>query len=112
MLFLRGRRQVGRTAITIATVGLVMVLAVGGWTWRNKSAMGKPIWATTHGGYTLLLGNNPSFYEYLAEAKVGEKWEAEFFHLRWGESGSTDPRDPASWAGETIDAAYVAAPLG
>ena len=112
MLFLRGRRQVGRTAITIATVGLVMLLAVGGWTWRNKSAMGKPIWATTHGGYTLLLGNNPSFYEYLAEAKVGEKWDAEFFHRRWADRFSADPRELSFWTAETIDTSHASAPLG
>ncbi len=32
--------------------------------------------ATTHGGYTLLLGNNPHFYEYLANGERTEPWDA------------------------------------
>lgn len=112
MLLLSIRNRFGATLVTAATVTLVIAAAVGGWTWRNNSVMGRPIWATTHGGYTLLLGNNPSFYRYLAEGEVGEKWDAEFFHRRWAERFYSDPRLPSFWTAESIDTSKPATPLG
>lgn len=53
-------------------VGVFMVMSP--WAIRNQIHFGKPILATTHGGYTLLLGNNPSFYEYLRSGDWGEVW--------------------------------------
>lgn len=62
----------------------VLVLAGGAlvlapWVARNYVAIGKPIIGTTHGGYTLLLGNNPSFYEYARHGAWGEPWDATEF---------------------------------
>ena len=65
--------------LTPAIVVLMVAAAVGAWTLRNWKAIGYPVWATTHGGYTLLLANNPSFYNYLRSAKFGEVWDAEPF---------------------------------
>jgi hypothetical protein len=45
---------------TMAGCGLVAGLLP--WVWRNASEFGAFIPATTHGGYTLALGNNPDFY--------------------------------------------------
>jgi len=42
---------------------------------RNWIAFGKPIFATTHGGYTLELANNSSFYSYLRYGKSGTTWD-------------------------------------
>jgi len=53
-------------------VGVFVVMSP--WAIRNQIHFGKPILATTHGGYTLLLGNNPSFYEYLRSGGWGEVW--------------------------------------
>jgi 4-amino-4-deoxy-L-arabinose transferase-like glycosyltransferase len=40
-----------------------MVLAP--WTLRNWVQLGRPVFATTHGGYTLWLGNNDLYYDHL-----------------------------------------------
>lgn len=44
-------------------VGAAMVLAP--WATRNWLVMGRPIFGTTHGGYTVYLGNNKHFYDHL-----------------------------------------------
>src|SRR5690606_10255281 len=40
-------------------------------------------WATTHGGYTLLLANNPLLYQHFKERGPARNWDAEPFHARW-----------------------------
>lgn len=52
---------------------LGVLLAIAPWVIRNWTALGKPVVMTTHGGYTLLLANNPQFYEVVVER--GEIWE-------------------------------------
>ena len=51
------------------------------WVVRNIAALGTPILTTTHGGYTLWLGQNPVYYR---EVVVGphEQWPNEAF-LPW-----------------------------
>ena len=49
------------------------------WIVRNSLVLGKPVLTTTHGGYTLLLGNNPHFYEYLRSAPWGSTWNPDRF---------------------------------
>lgn len=63
-------KGVGGALALLAGVFIVM----SPWVIRNQIHFGKPILATTHGGYTLLLGNNPSFYEYLRSGGWGEVW--------------------------------------
>lgn len=46
-------------------VGCCLLVTIAPWIIRNQISLGKPILATTHGGYTLLLGNNPLFYKHL-----------------------------------------------
>ena len=41
-------------------------VVVSPWVIRNQRVFGKPIVTTTHGGYTLWLGNNVAFYAWLA----------------------------------------------
>ncbi|WP_164102324.1 hypothetical protein [Candidatus Laterigemmans baculatus] len=80
------RRWAARQAIAILAV---FAVTAAGWMARNYQTIGKAVWATTHGGYTLLLGNNPYFYDYLdsrsfVEAAFwGEAWDAEPFHREW-----------------------------
>ena len=77
------------SAIALAAILMLTGATVTAWTVRNLQVMGKPIWATTHGGYTLLLGNNPYFYDYLHERTFGsaslwgDAWQAEPFHYDW-----------------------------
>lgn len=63
--------------------GLAAVLAP--WAVRNQVQFGRPILATTHGGYTLLLGNNPSFYDYVGRGAWGSVWNAHVFIEDWAE---------------------------
>lgn len=83
----------------------VVLIAVTVMTWaeRNRRATGYPVWATTHGGYTLLLGNNPLFYRHLETGGSFQRWDATDFTrayaFRFGEDGRTEgfwlqPRSP------------------
>ena len=67
--------QVGRAGLA----AVIVLLAVGFWTLRNVREMSHPVWATTHGGYTLLLGNNPLFYDYLRDGSFMTAWDASQF---------------------------------
>lgn len=53
-------------------VGTVVVVAP--WLIRNWIVMAVPILTTTHGGYTLLLGNNPVFYREVVQKPWGTTW--------------------------------------
>ncbi len=80
---------------------IVLASALGGlapWAIRNQLIFGRPILTTTHGGYTLLLGNNPSFYEHLRSALRGSVWSAE--ELKRG-SNERDINDDAGAADRT-----------
>ncbi len=73
------RRRAFQSAALVAAA--VAVLAP--WTIRNQIEFGRPIVTTTHGGYTLLLGNNPGFYEYLREAPWGSVWNGAILSNTW-----------------------------
>jgi hypothetical protein len=45
------------------------------WVVRNVLVFKRPILATTHGGYTLLLGNNPVFYREVVARPWGTVWD-------------------------------------
>ncbi len=62
---------------------LGVLVCVLPWTLRNYSVFGKPIWATTHGGYTLLLANNPPLYRHFAAHGPSRAWESEEFQDTW-----------------------------
>lgn len=64
----------------IVRAGLIVgatALVVSPWALRNHAVFGRPLATTTHGGYTLLLGNNPSFYEFLRSGSFGDTWAPE-----------------------------------
>ena len=52
-------------------------VVVAPWGVRNVLVFGQPILTTTHGGYTLLLGNNPVFYREVVAAPWGTAWSRE-----------------------------------
>ncbi|MDG1896262.1 MAG: hypothetical protein P8J37_15265 [Fuerstiella sp.] len=56
-----------------AIAGIVLVP----WVVRNAIQFGHFIPATTHGGYTLLLGNNPVFYHEVVTAPGQPAWQGE-----------------------------------
>lgn len=83
----RGREEKERRWRSAGQVfaGVIAGLAVvvGPWVVRNQVAFARPIVATTHGGYTLLLGNNPFFYDHLRSGRWFQAWDAEPFHDWW-----------------------------
>ncbi|MFK7779183.1 MAG: hypothetical protein QM501_13840, partial [Gimesia sp.] len=64
-----------RSPVTYLVTGLM--LAVSPWVIRNLIVFHSPILSTTHGGYTLLLGNNPVFYEKVVQKPWGTVWSGE-----------------------------------
>ncbi len=76
-----GSWRVRMRLLATSVVAAAVVLAP--WAIRNGIQFGKATPATNHGGYTLLLANNPSFYEYLRTNRTGEVWDAEQFNHDW-----------------------------
>ena len=64
LLFVLQTSFVRRLAITFS-IGCVVLIILSPWVYRNYQLFDKPVFATTHGGYTLLLGNNPLYYQQL-----------------------------------------------
>lgn len=75
---------------TLAGFAVAAAVVLAPWAVRNQVRFGRPIVATTHGGYTLLLGNNPWFYEYLREGCWGTAWDPTAFHEHWAARASLD----------------------
>ncbi|MFO1065168.1 MAG: hypothetical protein U0892_14990 [Pirellulales bacterium] len=70
------------------------------WGVRNAQQVDRFTVTTTHGGYTLLLANNPSIYDHFREQGFSRAWDAESFHQHWADRRSGDPRDPKFWKSE------------
>jgi hypothetical protein len=102
-----GSRRFARGATLVA--GAAAVLAP--WAIRNEVIFGRPIVTTTHGGYTLLLANNPDFYAYLQSAPWGSVWDAREFNERWRaeQQSQASALDPAARELESDRRAYAAA---
>lgn len=60
-------------------VALAAAVVLFPWAARNQIQFGRPIITTTHGGLTVLLGNNPEFYEHL-RTSPGEPWDSADFN--------------------------------
>lgn len=65
-----------RKLLHLATLIGCAALVLTPWTVRNYLIFGKPIATTTHGGYTLLLGNNESYYSWVRAGKPIAAWDA------------------------------------
>lgn len=101
--------QIQRTGLFV----LGILLCIGPWTWRNARQLGSPVWATTHGGYTLLLANNPLIYEHFRKNGPTRDWDAEPFHAAWARRAGADefpadesPRDKAYWFADTLPTSF------
>lgn len=65
-----------RRLLMLVVIVAIMGGGIGAWTLRNLSAVGRPVWATTHGGYTLLLANNESLYQHIqSDAPESPIWK-------------------------------------
>jgi len=69
--------DVGWRVANCAALMVVAGMVVSPWVIRNQRVFGKPIVTTTHGGYTLLLGNNDPFYEWLVNDRSGVPWNVD-----------------------------------
>jgi 4-amino-4-deoxy-L-arabinose transferase-like glycosyltransferase len=67
----------------ITIIGLVLTIAP--WGIRNQVLFRRPIVTTTHGGYTLLLGNNSVFYAEVVDQPWGTVWNGDSLN-RWQRS--------------------------
>lgn len=80
-----------------------MALVLSPWAIRNINALGRPIVTTTHGGYTLWLGNNPEFYGFLQRSRGGEVWDSQRLdqqYLQFRERTGYDELAADRWAQE------------
>ena len=69
-LLWRGERR------RVAALCVAAAVTVAPWAARNLVQFGRPILTTTHGGYTLLLGNNDAFYDAVLPRPWGAVWGA------------------------------------
>ncbi|PHS00442.1 MAG: hypothetical protein COA78_23950 [Blastopirellula sp.] len=67
--------------LAVFSICLVSIFMLLPWVARNYLVFDAPVIATTHGGVTLLLGNNPEFYEYLQNGD-SPVWDSTSFHER------------------------------
>jgi 4-amino-4-deoxy-L-arabinose transferase-like glycosyltransferase len=63
--------------IASVCVGAGVLLAIAPWAIRNAAALGEPVVTTTHGGYTLLLANNPVYWKEVVLAPAATTWSGE-----------------------------------
>ncbi len=83
---LRSRRLPSALIASAAVACCACALVVAPWALRNWKILGSPVITTTHGGYTLLLGNNSEFLQYVAERPFTELWsdrEPDRFQQAW-----------------------------
>lgn len=71
----RHRKALRTLVPSLGTFWLGLLLTVSPWVLRNAWVLGHPILTTTHGGYTLLLANNPVFYAEVARQPWGTVWD-------------------------------------
>lgn len=77
------RKYIGRNAANFAALAITAVAIMAPWGIRNYREFGKPILTTTHGGYTLYLGNNEMFYTWLKDGDKEGTWSSEKFDERF-----------------------------
>ena len=73
----------GDRAKLFAAFTLAATVVLSPWVVRNQLWFGRPIAGTTHGGYTLLLANNPWYYEHLRVAPWRTVWTADELERWW-----------------------------
>ncbi|MEW4454724.1 hypothetical protein AB1L30_18815 [Bremerella sp. JC817] len=89
---------------SIAAYGLTILFLMAPWVVRNWMVFDAPVLGTSHGGHTLLWGNNESYYEYLRSGDT-PVWDNTEFHQKFakrhpydGTSASELARDRAAYA--------------
>ncbi len=88
MSCLRNRKP-GYSRKNAAVLTAALLITIAPWVVRNTVVFGRPILMTTHGGYTLLLGNNPVFYKEVVRQPSGTVWSGDSLK-RWQRSLEVD----------------------
>jgi 4-amino-4-deoxy-L-arabinose transferase-like glycosyltransferase len=101
---LRGKEPPARMVRGTLVALLATVVVVSPWVIRNGRLLGSPVLTTTHGGYTLLLGNNAAFLQQVAARPLWEEWHSDApdrFQQAWfGDLIADMDRDIGHSAGE------------
>jgi hypothetical protein len=84
---------------------LAMAATLAPWGIRNFLLFGRPIITTTHGGFTLLLANNPDYYEHLRTAPWGSVWDGKAIYDEWQKKQQASLRPSAHREGLYDEAA-------
>jgi 4-amino-4-deoxy-L-arabinose transferase-like glycosyltransferase len=89
-----GRRE---RIVRSLTLGLAIIAVLAPWALRNALVLGEPVWTTTHGGYTLALGNNEVYYRDVLNGSPGRVWTGDDQWHWWDEvnhatAGMTEPQ--------------------
>lgn len=74
-LIMNGLRKESSALSRTVVLVVGVAIPVTGWGVRNQMLLGSPIITTTHGGYTLLLGNNESYYREVVDQPRGTLWD-------------------------------------
>ncbi|MCE2809539.1 MAG: phospholipid carrier-dependent glycosyltransferase, partial [Planctomycetaceae bacterium] len=74
--------EVFRSPVRASCLLLGCLLVLIPWWKRNELQLGQGVWTTTHGGYTLLLANNPILYEHW-KSSLSREWQEDQFHAWW-----------------------------
>lgn len=85
------------TSFHVCLMTLAAIVVIAPWVVRNFVVMGKPIASTTHGGYTLLLGNNPHFFKHLRDRGWYAPWNDTEFQRAWRHRFDAKSIDQFSW---------------
>jgi hypothetical protein len=83
---LRARRLPASLLLSAVAACVTCAVVVAPWALRNWKILGSPVVTTTHGGYTLLLGNNPEFFRHVSERPLPELWsdrDPDAFQQAW-----------------------------
>ncbi len=80
-----------------AMMSISLILALAPWAVRNAMVFGEPVWTTTHGGYTLALANNETYYRDVLNGPPGSVWMGHEQWLWWDSvnrdtSGMSEPQ--------------------
>jgi hypothetical protein len=91
------KKETKQNWLATVPVTVILLMGIGLWMQRNQKAVGYPVWATTHGGYTLLLANNPPLYDHLRSHLWPSYWDPTDFFRGWRARSNGNLADPSFW---------------
>lgn len=104
------RRRLRLAGAFVLSAGVVLAP----WALRNVCVFNRFIVTTTHGGYTLWLGNNPDFYRFLEQSDWGDVWDSQHLdeqYLRVRQQSGNDELLADRWAYDQAVASISHEPL-